>query len=634
MRIAHVFSFSGGGLQTLRRRLRATRGRLALGGVFVLAVVLVKLALAADRPPATSPAAEPLHEASHLRRPVAVALVEPDGRLLVANRCGSVSVVDVTRLAVVAEVALGRRLSDLVLLGDGCHALATDEEAHELLLLRCGDGPPWLQVMARLNVSPYPVSVRVSRDGRQCYVASLWSRRLTIVDVTLPGGSAQSAREAAALRTAARIDLPFAPRQQLPVRDDRLVVADSFGGRLAVVDTAQQRVRHIRELPAHNIRGLALSADGERLLVAHQILNDLAETSHNDVHWGILLSNVLRWVVLQRVLEPQGHILQDSHLHLAGDSDVAGGDPAGVAVTPQGLAVVALAGVDELAVGTRHDYTLQRLPLGRCPTAVVLSADGRRAYVANTLDDSISVVDLQQRAVVRHVPLGPKPELTPAQRGEQLFYDARLSLDGWFSCHSCHTDGHTNGHRNDNLGDNSFGAPKRVLSLLGVADTPPWAWTGYVHDLRVQAEKSITTTLRGRQPPHEVAAALAAYLETLQPPPSVDRLRMAAADPAARAAWHQSVQRGRAVFDQHGCAACHEPPTYTSRDNYDVGLADELGTRHFNPPSLRGISQRDAFFHDNRAATLEEVFTRYKHQLAGELSPDQLRDLVTFLRSL
>jgi cytochrome c peroxidase len=254
--------------------------------------------------------------------------------------------------------------------------------------------------------------------------------------------------------------------------------------------------------------------------------------------------------------------------------------------------------------------------------------------VANTLDDSISVVDLQQRAVAGHIPLGPQPELTLAQRGEQLFYDARLSLDGWFSCHSCHTDGHTNGHRNDNLGDNSFGAPKRVLSLLGVADTPPWAWTGYVHDLRVQAEKSITTTLRGRQPPHEVVAALAAYMETLEPPPSVDRLRMAVADPAARAAWHQSVQRGREVFDQHGCAACHEPPTYTSRDNYDVGLADELGTRHFNPPSLRGISQRDAFFHDNRAATLEEVFTRYKHQLSGELSPDQLRDLVTFLRSL
>jgi YVTN family beta-propeller protein len=613
----------------------AARCWWAVGGALAVAAVLAGLATSTESPASSTAAASPTSQEARLRRPVALALAESDRRLLVANRCGSVSVIDTGSLQVVAEIVLGRRLSDLVLLRDGRHALATDEEAHKLLLLRWSDAPPSLRVVARLDVSPYPVTVRVDADGRRCYVASLWSRRLTIVDLaTAVAASDASDETVPTLRTARVIDLPFAPRLQLQVRDDRLLVADSFGGRLAVVDTAQHRVLHIRKLPAHNIRGLALSTDGKRLLVAHQILNDLAETSHNDVHWGILLSNVLRWVVLERVLEPQGHILQDSHLHLAGDSDVAGGDPAGVAVTPQGLAVVALAGVDELALGTQRDYTLQRLPLGRCPTALVISADGRRAYVANTLDDSLSVVDLQQRTVLCHVALGPQPELSLAQRGEQLFYDARLSLDGWFSCHSCHTDGHTNGHRNDNLGDNSFGAPKRVLSLLGVADTPPWAWTGYVHDLRVQAEKSITSTLRGPRPPHEVVAALAAYMETLPPPPSVDSLRMSTADPAVRAAWQQAVQRGRAVFQQQGCGTCHEPPTYTSRDNYDVDLADELGTRHFNPPSLRGISQREAFFHDNRASTLEEVFTRYKHQLSSELSPDQLRDLVTFLRSL
>ena len=55
---------------------------------------------------------------------------------------------------------------------------------------------------------------------------------------------------------------------------------------------------------------------------------------------------------------------------------------------------------------------------------------------------------------------------------------AKLAHDGWFSCHSCHTDGHTNSRLNDSLGDGSFGAPKRVLSLLGVNDTAPWAWNG------------------------------------------------------------------------------------------------------------------------------------------------------------
>jgi hypothetical protein len=65
-----------------------------------------------------------------------------------------------------------------------------------------------------------------------------------------------------------------------------------------------------------------------------------------------------------------------------------------------------------------------------------------------------------------------------------------------------------------------------------------------------------------------------------------------------------------------------------------VGLRDELGETRFNPPSLRGVGQRDRLFHDNRAAGLESVFTRHRHQLDAELSNDDLRDLLRFLRSL
>ena len=84
----------------------------------------------------------------------------------------------------------------------------------------------------------------------------------------------------------------------------KLIVADAFGGKLGIVDTAARKLEAVRQLPAHNIRGLAVSPDGKKLLVAHQILNDLAETTHNDVHWGVLMSNVLRWLSLDRVLDP------------------------------------------------------------------------------------------------------------------------------------------------------------------------------------------------------------------------------------------------------------------------------------------------------------------------------------------
>jgi cytochrome c peroxidase len=461
--------------------------------------------------------------------------------------------------------------------------------------------------------------METSADGTRAYISSLWSRRLTIVDVP----------QAKVVHT---LSLPFAPRELIRVAEGRkLIVADAFAGRLAIVDANTGNLDAVRQLPAHNIRGLALSPNGRKLLVAHQILNDLAETTHNDVHWGVLMSNVVRWLSLDRVLDPAADILADSHVHLAGDSNTPGADPSGMAMTPGGTAIVALAGGNELGLVQEDDYSLYRVPLGRRPTAVVATSDGRRAYVANTFDDSISLVDVdparvEPARVERTLRLGEMPRLTLVDKGELLFYDASLSSDGWFSCHSCHTDGHTNGLLNDNLGDNSFGAAKRVLSLLGVAESAPWAWNGSVKSLETQIHKSIRTTMQGREPSGEQIEALAAYLKSLPPPPSLAEAR-GDADQAA-------IARGQKVFDRLQCVECHAPPAYTDSSVYDVGLADRLGNRTFNPPSLLGVSQRDRYFHDNRAENLEEVFGRFQHKVPGDLARQDLDDLLWFLQSL
>jgi hypothetical protein len=46
------------------------------------------------------------------------------------------------------------------------------------------------------------------------------------------------------------------------------------------------------------------------------------------------------------------------------------------------------------------------------------------------------------------------------------------------------------------------------------------------------------------------------------------------------------------------------------------------------------VSQAGPFFHDGRAATLEEVFTRHRHQLKNQLARETLAELLTFLESL
>src|SRR5262249_35195772 len=221
--------------------------------------------------------------------------------------------------------------------------------------------------------------------------------------------------------------------------------------RLAVVDLRGGAVESVRTLPAHNVRGLAIAPGGGRLLVAHQILNPLASTTRDDIHWGNLLTNNLRALALADVLDPKADLLRGSRLDYLGDVPRGAGDPAEVAVTAQGKVVVALAGVGEVALSHDDGPGWERVAVGRRPRAVLASPDGRRAYVANTLSDTVSVVDIKASKVQAEVALGPQPGLSSADRGEVLFYDARVSLEGWFSCHSCHSDGHSSGRLADTL---------------------------------------------------------------------------------------------------------------------------------------------------------------------------------------
>lgn len=554
-----------------------------------------------------------------LRQPISLVLSHDGQTLYAANRlAGSISALNVAQRTVVGETKVATQLSDLKAIAETEFLLATDEAEHELLLLKANGSD--IRIQQRLPVSPHPVTVVVTEDGRRCVVASLWSRRVTFVD--LPSGDDAEARVTAAL------DMPFAPRTQLLVKDDtQLIVADSFGGRLAIVDMASHDVVHVREFPGHNIRGMEVSPNGEMLIVAHQMLNELAHTINGDIHWGLLMSNDLRWLKLDGVLTPGSDLYAGAHMHPLGEAGNAAGDPAGLTLTANGAVVVSLGGVGEIAIGTEDDFSLYRIHVGKRPTSVVADREARFLYVANTFGDDISIVDIDKREVIADVSLGEQPELSLVQRGERLFYNANLSHDSWMSCHSCHTDGHTNGLLNDNFSDASFGAPKRVLSLLGRADTEPFAWAGTAETLKSQIHKSLTNTMQGDEPPtEEQLTALVAYVESLAPPPPIDLMR-GVQDPEA-------VERGRELFTSMQCVSCHKPPVYTTPDTYDVGIDDKQGNRKFNPPTLLGVGQRGPYFHDNRAASLEDVFLKHQHQLERDLSADELKDLLSFLRSL
>lgn len=554
-----------------------------------------------------------------LLRPVAVHALSAV-HVVTGNRNGTLSVVDLVQRKVVLEHRGGKQLSDLQPLS-GDTFLAADEAAHELLLLSVS--PTAVQVQARARVSPYPVSVRASSDGRWASVASLWSRRLTLlsVDTSKQSGSKLSVRW--------EIDLPFAPREQLILPGDaQVIVFDSFGGRFAVVELASGKIALQREFPGHAVRGLVLSPDRQMLLASHQMLNPHAHVNRSDIHWGLLMSNDLRWMKLDSLLNPELEIYAGGRVHPLGVPGRGGGDPAGVAMTAAGSVVVCLGGVNQVMIGTRDDLSLRPVKVGRRPTAVTLSSDGRQAIVANTFDDTLSIVDIAERRVVGTIPLGERRPRSLLEQGEELFYDAKFSHEGWMSCHSCHTDGHSNFTRNDNLSDSSFGAPKLVLSLLGRKGTAPFTWSGTVPDMAAQVRNSIHKTMQTdiKRVSEDEVAALAAYIESLPSPPSAETLKGTADGP--------TIERGRKIFAKQDCARCHAPPSYTSPEVEDVGLPDERGELRFNPPVLLGVGQRDALLHDGRAKTLGEVFSKHRHPHGQDWSSADVSDLVAFLRSL
>lgn len=571
------------------------------------------------------------HTAKRLRRPVGLIFSPDESRLYVATRdAGAIALVDTATGKVINESPVSKRIATFISIqksNDHTWLLAVDDESHTLLLLRADHEK--VEIVGKTKTPPYPVGIAYDAERRHAFVTCLWTRRIARFSVAFDGKVPVNL-SASPEKT---LDLDMAPRSiaVLPrssVSDaTRLVVADGFGGRLAVVNADTWKLERIREFPGHNVRAIAVAPEGDRIVLAHQMLNEHAHSIASDIQWGIVMQNDLRWLPVKNLLDSETVLYAGGHVHPLGSPGHGGADPSAIAIGGEKRVAVTLGGFNKVMIGREGDLSLRPLRVGLHPTAVVIDKAGMRAWVANTFSDSLTEIDMEKWKALREIKLGPPPELSLVERGEIVFHTARYSHQGWMSCHSCHTDGHTNMQRNDNLSDGGFGAPKQVLSLLGRANTAPFAWNAGVPDLASQVENSIRKTMQTDvNPSRDDVESLTAYVAQLKSPPSVDELR--------GTQDHAAMSRGKQLFANRKCASCHEPPAYTVADVFDVGLKDESGQKKFNPPALTGASQRDAYLHDGRAKTLESVFRDHNHPSPQAWTDAEIADLVVFLRSL
>lgn len=296
-------------------------------------------------------------------------------------------------------------------------------------------------------------------------------------------------------------------------------------------------------------------------------------------------------------------------------------------------------------------------------------------------------------------PLAPSPaslpeSKTPAENpitpekaalGKQLFFDKRLSKDGTASCETCHVPekGWTDGKA---LSQKVGGAmnTRHSPTMLNVAYNREWYWDGRAETLEKNVEAAWKGQLGGvpadvaaalvKVPGYEVqfktifkrdvtaediVAALATFLRTLKSGDAPwDRY-----EKGDKTAVSEDAVKGADIFrGKAGCAMCHTPPLYTDLAYHNVGIGydkpeldpgrgkitkDEKENGAFKTPSLRSVSTHAPYFHDGRAATLEDAVD---YMLTGgikdknpnldqklhpvKLTPKEKGELVAFLKAL
>ena len=280
--------------------------------------------------------------------------------------------------------------------------------------------------------------------------------------------------------------------------------------------------------------------------------------------------------------------------------------------------------------------------------------------------------------------------------GEKLFFDKRLSKTKAMSCETCHVPekGWTDNKKVSEKFDGSLNT-RNTPTLYGVGFYPNLYWDGRAKGLEAQ----ILAAWKGQMgaDPEAIATELeavpayaAAFRSELGGPATGERIVMALASfvrtiQAGDTAWDRlpqqdklsgrgDIPKGFKVFSEKAaCTLCHLPPLFSDMDFHNIGIGFDTEkpdggrgkaltdaatkanqpvppeaaglTGAFKTPSLRGVFLTAPYFHDGRAATVEEAATLL---ISGgipnpnhdpllqpqKLTPKERKQLLAFLKAM
>lgn len=582
--------------------------------------------------------------------PVDVALSPDGGRLyIVCEGTDELVVADPVQLVTVGRVKVGHVPRGIAVSPDGARIYVSNSWSDNVAEIDART----LTVSRTLPAGFEPIGVTLDAGGRFLYIANRISNDVSIIDLQ----NGKEVNRLAAGRGASYM-AAYGPHVYVThIYPNPGKFRTESESEITEIDAQHQTVEARWRL--HNVAGLfhiSFSKDG-RLGIAAQLrpknLIPLAHVAHGWAFgdslavFGDDVGGVVQLPLdeLERYFSlPFGVAIapdkSKAYLTASGTDEVAIIDLKRVvdaARSPERSRLI-----NDLSVSSR--YVLARVPVGRNPRGVVLSGDGSRLFIANRLDDVVSVMDTATDRIIGTVALGGPAIINPQRRGERLFYSSKFSFQRQFGCANCHLDSTFDGLQWDLEPDGLGVDIVDNRAIEDVSNTAPFKWNGGNPDLYTECgPRTERFFFRSQGFRDADLADLITYVASIPLRPNRYRLPNGELTPAqerGKAVFERARRKdGSAIPEQNRCSFCHSGRYYTNQKLADVGTGKTTDrSALIDTPHLTNVAYSAPYLHDGSARTMEEIWTVFnpqdRHGVSNDLAKDELNDLIEYLKTL
>jgi YVTN family beta-propeller protein len=632
--------------------------RLGLcAGFLAIGAALLTFAVWSSRP--VRAAAQPDTSTSDDYASPLEVLLSPDGARLyvLCEQSNEVRVLNASSFAVIKNIAVGRAPRGFSLSPKGDRLFVTNSWDDTLSVIDTAS----FAVVATWNVGAEPSSVVENPSGKQLFVTNRISSDIAVLDAQtgVEEKRLHAGRGASYLALAPDGRRIYATHVYPNIAPRQSGVGNRLTPESEITVIDAERAIVVDRVPLHEIAGVfhvAFSADGRLGVAAEYHPKNLVPLAHVEHGSAFTFSLALFGAEVGKP-DPVEVPLDELERYASQPFGVAiAPDKSRIYVTCGGSEIVTVVDVPRLLryIHTHNEpfaqdlsasahYVVTRIPVGLNPRGLALSRDGRRLFVANRLDDTVSVIDTRTNRVASTIALNGPKTISSLRHGEQTFYTSRYSFQGQMGCANCHIDSTFDGVT-WNLEPEGFGRAIVDNKMLeGIKGTEPYKWTGTNPDIPTECgPRTEKFFWRSENFDNATLADLTMYVRSLSPRPNRWRQangELTSAQERGKAIFERSVDKFKKPISEYNrCSYCHSGLKGTSQKIFNVGTRKPTdNTGLLKAPPLTNIALTAPYLHDGSARSLEEIWTIYnpddKHGRTNDLTKDELNDLIEYLKS-